>query len=817
MPFAYSSFERPASGGRPRITVGIVTQTGIDNDLSGLANALPFIPNINVVNNPITTTAFSAARVTTYQLPINTHLIIEGTLSHNPETEVLLMEGVLRVMPGATYNYGSEVVPTIPSGSTLALPTTNRNTVGCGLIQTGAWNGFNLNRDLSDGDSAPGVAAGSPIGFEVYPNATFNWRGGNIRTAGSVIFAPASGSNRAAQTTINDGEIEMFIGGNFRVENSTGCRVNGLRKTGGFLYLRRGVPAQFEGYVPIHSNNEQNIGGRNPYALLFYGDHINSTQLTALTTPARDFSGIGNALDVAVLDGGHGRLINPEDGINTSIGAWFFTNARGGGRVITNKEYQFNVTDVLSGNPIVGARLEGRDIDNGNRQTNSFGINDSAHVLYNRVGDADGIITTDFESRISTVRSGTLSDDIRCNADGTQEFVISSYNHDPVTVTVATDGIGRLSTNVAMVQDSFVTRQTETSAASISTVSIVNTAAGTTPTINIIGTGATLDDVYDFWKQWSALPENRRQPARLTGSGSALNVADFEFTIQGELSAGDTFTEITSVGDNAAGINLSAWSNAFTSDITLGPGIYDDIPFVIGSDVRINNDDVDAPVTLSLNVAGRPYQLFADTIGTNPVMLRVRGAGIIVTTTIPVEQLANGTAATPPVTGALNAARIDGAGGRVTVSGLESGDTLRVLRNFAQAADGEITASVLGEYSDNSSLEERVIASYTFDTGNPQTITLIRSNSGGRILASEEFVSTFDPVAVNLSVGEVTVAALNGVRDEVTLVDNKTAYLVSNGAAAEANVVADRFVGIKPKAAVYDPAVNYITGIEDDS
>ena len=82
---------------------GVITQTGTDNNLSGLGA---------IAGVTTTTNGTGANQYITYNLN-NLRLVIQGTLNHNPEQEQLLFNNpgnpIIDIQNGAEYNLGTDV------------------------------------------------------------------------------------------------------------------------------------------------------------------------------------------------------------------------------------------------------------------------------------------------------------------------------------------------------------------------------------------------------------------------------------------------------------------------------------------------------------------------------------------------------------------------------------------------------------------------------------------------------------------------------------------------------------------------------------
>ena len=314
------------------ISGSIITQVGTDADLSGLSG----IAGVTAISEG------AAEKPYITYLIGDRRLIINGTLSHNPSIEKLIIgegrDGASVLVNSGTYNYG---ITTVFSGFT-------QRSTELGLVITRIANS-NFNQPV----------------FDVNANGTFIWNGGVINTGGTFYFRNNS------IITINDGVINIQNPNSGQLFRSftTNLNVNGLKKIGGAVLLYAS-PASFAGYEPIHSDLTPQGAGRQDYSLLFYG---NSTPITV-----ENFKGLGNPVDIGYIDGGGAILKNPLNGSSTTIGGWL-SGSRSDTYMITTKDIEISFVDDLGS--AISPKIYTVDVNSGNRK-NQNGNNDLANKVY---------------------------------------------------------------------------------------------------------------------------------------------------------------------------------------------------------------------------------------------------------------------------------------------------------------------------------------------------------------------------------------------------------------------------------------------------
>ena len=332
-----------------------ITQSGTDADLSGLSG----------VSGVTTVVEGSASKLYTSYFIGDRRLTINGTLSHDPSIEKLVIgdgiSGASILVNSGTYNYG---ITTVFSGFT-------QRSTELGLVITRI---SNSNFD-------------QPV-FDVNGSGTFNWNGGVINTGGTFYFRSSS------TVTINDAVINIQNPSSGQLFRSftTNLNVNGLKKIGGAVLLYES-PASFEGYEPIHSDLSPQGAGRQDYSLLFYG---NPTPITV-----ENFKGFGNPIDIGYIDNGGAILKNPLNGSSTTIGGWL-SGSRSDTYMSTTKEVEISFVNELGS--AVNPKVYAVDADSGNRK-NQNGNNDLADKVYSStasLGVSDFEITTGIYNALNT-------------------------------------------------------------------------------------------------------------------------------------------------------------------------------------------------------------------------------------------------------------------------------------------------------------------------------------------------------------------------------------------------------------------------------
>ncbi|CAM1366401.1 hypothetical protein [Tenacibaculum xiamenense] len=329
---------------------GVITQTGTDNNLSGLAA---------IAGVTTTTNGAGANQYITYNLN-NLRLVIQGTLNHNPEQEQLLFNNpgnpIIDIQNGAEYNLGSDVTV---NGIT-------RQTLGLGIF-------------VSSTDA--GCCGSGQAVLYVRGGATWNWRGATIDVGQLPWFAEPTSS-----VNITNGVLLVRRSATSDVvqvrQSSDNFVVDGLtfigNGEGDITFLRR--PQQMNNYRP------ETTGG----AIAF------SSSTPNYDVTFRGYSGgdRGNTQDIKFWSGCRPILINSKTGSQLIAGNHQSGHGNGYGVVLVYQELDLNVQDI-SNNPVQGATMYIVDTNNGNRGT----YNREGHVV-NNMADNEYLVQTDVNGDI---------------------------------------------------------------------------------------------------------------------------------------------------------------------------------------------------------------------------------------------------------------------------------------------------------------------------------------------------------------------------------------------------------------------------------
>lgn len=425
----------------------IITQTGTDTNLSGLS----------AIAGVTTTTVRSRVY---YDLG-TLQLVIEGTLSHNPDLECIITKvaGALEsIKVEGTYNFGVE---TTVSGK-------SRMSSGVGIVaqagDTGSTPEFNVAYSALKIDTPAGVFVG---------------RGGVI-LSDRVICTNGTGTTIDVVGTVFT-KIGTTARRELRFENVVATdTISGkfLGVVDGFQVSHRLLPPIFS---PILANGEivQLSNGPN---LTELSDIDISNNIASNTDLGIDDLGTGAKFyDLVGCSDGSAIRCMPKSGVG---------DARQLGGLLLKKTVSFNFTDD-SASPIQNVKLYCIDTDNGYRK-NANGQNHTADKVYQYTSDVSGDIsafdiitaitnidsessgwaysnwdTTAFTNRYKVDRRG-LDD----TTDDRFTFYFMSYSHRLSQVTLSCKGLGELKTDWVLLGDSLIT---ETNKTTVDAYLLVNT------------------------------------------------------------------------------------------------------------------------------------------------------------------------------------------------------------------------------------------------------------------------------------------------------------------------------------------------------
>ena len=483
------------------LSSGTITQTGTDADLSGLSG----IAGVTVSQIGAGTTG-----KTIYDIG-GLLLEIDGTLSHDPDVEVLIgsAQNMLRV--NGTYNYG---VARVKNGQTMYSEST-------GLISTFvSGNVFSQNGLIFAGN--------------------LNWNGGDIEYA-SVISIPSSGV------------INQNAGGLIH-KNPT--QANQIRIAGGAVTNFNGIR------VSAPNAETPRFFNFDAFDTLVFTP-VNAafqtfTQFISADVVLRDYANGKNAADSDVVWNGQSeagiyrvQYINVERFVSAQPGGPNLA-----GLVSTYKDYNFRTEDI-AGNGLEGAVIYYAEQDDGNTEVvNIYDLTviESFAVETGASGDvqATPLVVNTYKKHGNSFSVVTNQ---RYNANDTIPLQVWRYDRLPTSLSVPYYGVaGPSDVNIVLFSDELVTLS-ETAAAALTEIN-------------------TLDDLYDAAKYWKTRPQTERieYPAPDTQlaslAGAALDLGNLNLIVDesaADAISVDTATDTITV--RSAGLQAG---EKFSSILTTG-------------------------------------------------------------------------------------------------------------------------------------------------------------------------------------------------------------------------------------------------------
>lgn len=487
---------------------GTITQTGTDTDLSGLAS----IAGVDVSQIGVGTTG-----KTVYDIG-GLRLVIDGTLSHDPDVEVLIGSAQNMLTVNGTYNYG---VSRTKNGQTMYSEST-------GLISTFvSGNVFSQNGIILGGN--------------------FNWNGGDIEYA-SVISIPSSGViNQNAGGLIHKNPTQ---GNQIRISGGAVTNFNNIRVSA----PNAATPRFF------------NFGAFDTLVFTPINASFQTfTQFISADVVLRDYSNAKNAADSDVVwngqsEGGIYRVkyINAESFVACQPG-----NANLAGLTSTYKDYNFRVENV-AGDGLDGAVIYYAEKDDGNTEVvNIYDLTvlESFAIESDSSGEVQvsPLVVNTYKKHGSSFSVVTNQ---RYNLNDTIPLQVWRYDRLPTSLSVPYYGVaGPSDINIVLFNDDLVTL----SEAAVSALTEI----------------ITLDDLYDAAKYWKTRPRTERieYPSTdgqlATLSGTALDLGSLNLVVDenatdvfsvdtttdtitiksSALNAGDKFDRITTTGTATGSIN----------------------------------------------------------------------------------------------------------------------------------------------------------------------------------------------------------------------------------------------------------------------
>jgi hypothetical protein len=445
-------------------TTGLLIQSGTDADFTGL-NGLTSV-----------TTRTEAGR-TIYEVD-GRRIRITGTITLSPWTH-----GIRIRNSGGTGAAGEGALSIQGDGS---LTITGSRTVGGQTFYTQA-TAIEINDTASDGDQ------------RVFRVGTNNGTNGTLNMTGSRIYA--EGRIEFNRGTVN--LTEAIIDGNV---NGTGarrvlCRPGMTVTINGLSLLRNYLDPQ---------GTTLTLSKFKPIGTLAIAGFFSSTGGIANQLTLNGYESVGAAFDVGCWNGGVAtftKSVNAVNGSALTVGTPYEDTQF----VLTcYQKVGFKVTD-LNEVAITDAVVYLRDTNDNNRR-NANGRDDTADNTYTWTTDATGNAAPQevlLAVRNGGVTSGTFSyRGINQNNTDMFTYKIRHYSYVTKVSTTKFRQSTDMTITVAIAADNNVTLS-KTNAAALTGIAITK-ATGTASTTNphiitVTDRTRTLDDIYDYWKQWFTL------------------------------------------------------------------------------------------------------------------------------------------------------------------------------------------------------------------------------------------------------------------------------------------------------------------------
>ncbi len=414
-------------------SAGTITQTGTDTDLSGLSG-LTGVTHHNYAYEDI------------YEINSATELVINGTLTMDPEFETLICSRT----PG-TNNNAIWINGTFNIGSTDTENSYLRHAFGTAIIfnNTSTNNAFNWTETWAN--------------LYVDTDGTLNWYGGTIFQTGCTAVYGAFNTYSPQCIMHCRDKINATEEPQIR-QRSTTMAVDGLTTVDVKLTMIAN-PSQLDRYNPIHS----------PSCL----DFSSSTPANTWITLYDLVTGQGNEKEVGMKNDAWLRTINTSDGSDLIMTA---QNGSSGtdqeGLAEFRHEVRVTVTE-LDGTAISGVRMYARDVTDVNRPSaNTWGTNPdyTADRSYDTTSNVSGLASFTGDTgavliatrhRISTTAGNTNVYSPRGKANDTTDlwdFGFAGYGFLPGVQEYEMKGTGGVVATYVLFADTGIT---ETTAATV--------------------------------------------------------------------------------------------------------------------------------------------------------------------------------------------------------------------------------------------------------------------------------------------------------------------------------------------------------------
>ena len=455
----------------------IITQTGTDNDLSGLQS----IAGVDFLQ--VGSSFFPETQRTFYKIPANTRLVVEGTLTMNPETEELAFENAvanlaLTVANGGVFNIGQSIT---------------RN----------AFTRYSYGTAIHFADQNKGQSDDAEANFEIEIGGTVNWYGGIIFMASGTMVWRGTMNTFSQENCVllrANNETNADIGrGQIRMRSSTSV-INGLTSIGSTNSADQVAlidnAAQFSGYRPIHLQRALTTSGSTPSDVTF-----------------DDFAPLGCDFDYAPFGTRKLTLNNPENGSDLTIDE----SGNGTGGLEVNTDLVLNIVDENNINLGADAKWYFIDTDSGVRFAPNL-----ADVAY--TGTSGQTVS------IRSVNVGTSGVDVfdrrlqNLDTSDEQNIPIISYLHGITSISVVLKTIGGVTANPKLFLDSLIT---ETSKAVVEAYTVLDTAQKS----------------YDFAKSYLFNNYLGESATIVSRAGQTIEAGNKNITIDNLLPGAFTFTD----------------------------------------------------------------------------------------------------------------------------------------------------------------------------------------------------------------------------------------------------------------------------------
>ncbi len=473
---------------------GTITQTGTDTSLAGLSGTTGV-------------THHNYGYIDIYVINSATELAINGTLTMNPETEMLVCQRT----PGTNAN---------------AIIVNNNGVFNIGSIDTeGSYNRYPSGTAIQFDNTSTSNSFNyleTWANLKVEDGGTVNWYGGTIFSNGVIATMDNGGNGGGAINTFSDkcvldarNHTASGDGPQWR-QRSPATSVNGL-VTVNFKVTAIANPTSFDNFQPIQSESAIDLSNTSP----------NNVWLTFNNFIA----GSGNLKDVGIKDDGWIRLVNPQFGSTLTVAAQNdSTGTDQDGLVEMRTGVTLTVT-TLAGSAISGVRIFCRDVNNGNRLS-SNAVNSSpdytADRTYEDTTNGSGVVA--FTGDTGSVLLGTRhragnppsgsTFSSRCKAgDDTDnfDFGFAGYGYLPGVQEYILKGAGGITPTYVLFAD----------------VGITEATAATVGAYTNLETGDKLYDRAQWWVQASSanMETAGLGNAIVTRSGTTISFGTYDLII----------------------------------------------------------------------------------------------------------------------------------------------------------------------------------------------------------------------------------------------------------------------------------------------